>query len=113
ATTLLIMLSLLMLGNSIYDIVTGFGDFATTHTAREFALPMLLTAMFLPFLCCLYVYATYDRVLSSFNFSIKDPALRSYARHQLVTGFRLDTAGLEKWRRHVVMFEPKDKEEVD
>lgn len=113
ATTLLILLSLLMLGNSIYHIVTSFGDFATSHTAREFALPMLLTAMFLPFLYGLYIYATYDRVFNSFDFSIKDPALRSYARRRLVTGFRLDTTGLEKWRRHVVMFEPKDKGDID
>lgn len=113
ATALLILLSLTMLANSIYHIVTSFGDFATSHTAREFALPMLLTAMFLPFLYGLYVYATYDRVFNSFDFSIKAPALRSYARRGLVTGFGLDTAGLEKWRRHVVMFEPKDKGEID
>lgn len=113
ATTLLILLSLLMLGNSIYHIVTSFGDFATSHTAREFALPMLLTAMFLPFLYGLYVYSTYDRVFNSFDFSIKDPVLCSYARRRLVTGFWLDTAGLEKWRRHVVMFEPKDKGDID
>lgn len=113
ATTLLILLSLLMLGNSIYHIVTSFGDFATSHTAREFALPMLLTAMFLPFLYGLYVYSTYDRVFNSFDFSIKDPVLCSYARRRLVTGFWLDTAGLEKWRRHVVMFEPKDKGDIN
>ena len=113
ATTLLILLSLLMIGNSIYLIVTSFDDFATLHTAREFALPMLLTAMFLPFLYGLYIYATYDLVFNSFDFSIKDPALRSYARRRLVTGFRLDTAGLGKWRRHIVMFEPKDKGDID
>ncbi|MCD9127666.1 hypothetical protein [Luteimonas fraxinea] len=113
ATTLLVLLSLLMIGNSIYHIATSFDDFATLHTAREFALPMLLTAMFLPFLYGLYVYATYDLVLNSFDFSIKDPALRRYARRRLVTGFRLDTAGLGKWRRHIVMFEPKDKSDID
>lgn len=113
AMALLILLSLLMLGNSLYHIVTGFGDFATSHTAREFALPMLLTAMYLPFLYGLYVYATYDRVLKSFDFSIKDPALRSHVRRRLVARFGLDTASLEKWRRHVVVFEPRDKADVD
>lgn len=113
ATISLILLSLLMLGNSIYYIVTGFSDFATSHTAREFALPILLTAMFLPFLYGLYVYATYDRVFNSFDFSIKDPVLRTYSRRRLVTGFGLDTIGLEKWRRHVVMFEPQSKADID
>lgn len=113
ATTALILLTLLMLGNSIYHIVTRFDGFATSHTAREFALPVLLTTMFLPFLYGLYIYASYDRVFSSFDFSIKDSALRSYAPRRLVTGFGLDTTGLEKWRRHVVMFEPKDKADID
>lgn len=113
ASNLLILLSLLMLGNSIYHIATNFGDFATSHTAREFALPMLLTAMFLPFLYGLYIYVTYDRVFKSFRFSIKETALRNYAQRRLVTGFGLDTKGLEKWRRHVMMFEPKNKGELD
>ncbi|KQX97481.1 hypothetical protein ASD22_09475 [Rhodanobacter sp. Root480] len=50
ATGLLILLSLLILGNSIYYIVIDFSDFATSHTARDFTLPVLLTIMFLPFL---------------------------------------------------------------
>lgn len=113
AATLLILLSLMMLGNSIYHIVTSFDDFTTSHTVREFALPILLTAMFLPFLYGLYVYTAYDRVFNSFDFSIKAPALRSYARWRLLTGFWLDTTGLERWRRHVAMFEPKDKGDID
>jgi hypothetical protein len=113
ATALLVLLSLLMLGNSIYQIITGFSDFATSHTAREFALPILLTVLFLPFLYGLYVYTTYERVLNSFDFSIKDPMQRRYARTKLVTGFALDTAGLEKWRRHVAMFEPHGKADID
>lgn len=113
ATVLLALLALLMLGNSIYHIITSFGHFATSHTAREFALPMLLTAMFLPFLYGLYVYITYHSIFNSFNSSIKNPTLHSYARLRLITGFGLDTAGLEKWRRHVVIFEPKDKGDID
>jgi hypothetical protein len=50
ATGLLILASLLILGNSIYYIVIDFSDFATSHTARDFTLPVLLTIMFLPFL---------------------------------------------------------------
>ena len=113
ATALLTLLSLLMLGNSTYHIATGFGDFATSHTAREFALPVLSTAMFLPFLYGLYVYATYDRVFNSFDFSIKDPGLRRYARYRLMTGFLLDTAGLEKWRRHAAMFDSGSNAAID
>lgn len=113
ALVLLILVSLLMLGYSSYRIVAGFGDFATSQTARELALPILLTVMFLPFLYGLYVFAIYDKVYKSFNYSIKDPVLRKYARRRLVAGFGLDTAGLEKWRRHVVMFKPQNKAEID
>lgn len=113
ATFLLVVLSLLMLGNSIYHIATGFRGFATAHTIREFASPILLTVLFLPFLYGIYIYATYDRVFNSFNFSIKDPALQKRAKCKLIARFRLDMTGLEKWRRHVVLFPPASTSQID
>lgn len=113
ATALLVLLSLLMLGNSLYQIFTNVRDFTTSHTAREFALPVLLTSMFLPFLYGLYVYVTYERVFGSFDFSIKDPLLRLHARRKAVVGFWLDTVGLERWRRHAALFELRSLGDID
>lgn len=110
---LLILLSLLSLGNSVYRITTDFRNFATTHTGREFALPILLTLMFIPFLYGLYVYIVYGRVLRSLDYLIKDSGLRRYARRRLAVEFRLDTIGVEKWRRHVSLFEPRGQADIN
>lgn len=113
AAALLATLSLFMLGNSVYHIVTEFDQFATSHTAREFILPVMLTLMFMPFLYGMYVYATYDEVFSSLEYLIKDASLRSCARRKLTAKFRFDTAGMKKWRRHVSIIEPKSELEIE
>lgn len=113
AVTLLSLISIAMLCNSLYQIATELAGFATPHTVREIATPVLLTAMFLPFLYGLFVYATYDRVFNSFDFAAKEPELRRYARRKLITGFGVDTVGLEKWRRHAALFKPDTEAGVD
>src|SRR3546814_722488 len=45
ATILLAILSFPILSNSVYHIITEFNEFATSNTAREFMLPILLTAI--------------------------------------------------------------------
>lgn len=113
AIILLSLIALAMLCNSLFRIATGFSGFATSHTLREIAVPMLLTAMFLPFLYGFYVYIAYDSAFNSFGFSAKDPATRRYTRRKLITGFGLDTVGLDKWRRHVGLFDPGTEADVD
>lgn len=113
AVILLSLIAFAMLCNSFYHIATGFSGFATSHTVREFVVPMLLTAMFLPFLYGFYVYIAYDGAFNSFDFSEKDPALRRYMRRKLITGFGLDTVGLDKWCRHTGLFEPDSEAGVD
>lgn len=113
SNVLLASLALLMLGNSIYHIVTGLSGFATSHNAREFTIPILLTILFLPFLYGIYLYSGYERIFSSFNFTIKDPLLRRHAKCRLMTRFRLDIPGLEKWRRHVALFPPTNISDID
>lgn len=110
---LLIILALLMLSKSVYHIVTSWQEFTTSHTARELASPILLTTMFLPFLYGIHVYTTYERVSSAFNFLVKDPALSKHVLRRLIAGFRLDLAGLEKWRRHIGLFPPQSTAEIN
>lgn len=111
--TLLALLSVLMLGNAVHHIAIHFNEFATAKTIRDFSAPILLTAMFLPFLYGLYLSTVYDRVLHNFAFSVQDPTLRSYTRRKLISSFGTDTVGLEKWRRHTALFNPQSEAEVD
>src|SRR3546814_20737095 len=75
ATILLAILSFPILSNSVYHIITEFNEFATSNTAREFLLPILLTAMSLQLLYGLCIYSTYERVFVCLNITIKQPIL--------------------------------------
>ncbi|WMJ70642.1 hypothetical protein [Stenotrophomonas sp. 24(2023)] len=110
---LMIVLGLLMLGNSIYYSITRLNEFASAVTARDFAIPILLTVMFLPFLYCLHLYSVYESVFSSFHFAMKDPTLRRYAAWKLIKALRTDTVGLLRWQHHVALFPPQDEAEID
>ncbi|HCT9233417.1 TPA: hypothetical protein OUC02_005034 [Escherichia coli] len=112
-TTVLATISLLILANSIYHIITEFREFATYHTAREFLLPIALTALSIPFLYGLYIYSAYERIFASLKFSIKDSAVRKKSKRKLITQFGLDIAGLEKWHRHIGVFEQTCDADID
>ncbi|MGO4265113.1 MULTISPECIES: hypothetical protein [unclassified Stenotrophomonas] len=110
---IMIVLALLMLGNSIYYSITHLSDFASADTARDFAIPILLTVMFLPFLYCLHLYSVYEGVFASFHFSMKDPTLRRYTAWKLIRELRADTVGLLRWQHHAALFPPQDAAEID
>lgn len=111
--TLLAAISLLLLVNSIYRIITEFGDFATYHTVREFLLPIALTVFSIPFLYGLHIYSTYERIFASLEFLIKESALRRKAKQKVITIFKLDIEGIEKWHRHIGIFEQKSETDIN
>lgn len=113
AKAVLAILGLVMFGNSVYYIVTSLGEFATSHTAREFVSPILLTCLFFPFLYAIHAYSIYDRVISSFKYKLKNQDLVRYAVSKLVREMRFDLTGWEQWRRHAGMFELTTRSDVD
>lgn len=110
---IMILLALLMLGNSIYYSITHLNEFASADTVRDFVIPILLTVMFLPFLYCLNLYSIYEGVFSSFHFSNKNPTLRRYTAWKLIKELRTDTVGLLHWQHHAALFPPQDAAEID
>lgn len=65
-----------------FQLVTRFGEIATIGTAREFALPILLSFLFLPFQYLMALYAGYDGVLRRLGWLIRDRVVRRYARRR-------------------------------
>jgi hypothetical protein len=57
----LIILGLCIFLFSLYKTLANFDNFATLATAKEFAVPMLLSAMFLPFVYALSVYGRWEQ----------------------------------------------------
>ncbi len=68
------------------------GSFASIETARTFAIPLLLTLTFLPFVYTLAVYANLDSIRAELRWILGDDTeLYRYARRRvlLTTGLRL------------------------
>jgi hypothetical protein len=91
---------------SIWWIAAEFSDFAQRDTALEFAVPIILSVLFIPFLFVFGLWANYERVFSSLNYSISDENLRCYARLRSFCAFRGDIEALDRWRNLLNRVQP-------
>lgn len=103
---------LVILTYGIRRIVMGFEGVATWSTAREFAIPILLSVMFLPFIYVLSIYATYGTVFTLVGLRIADSELLRYAKRQAILTFKGDLDFLRRWSRYVAMHNPESREDV-
>lgn len=113
ATNILLIVGVIAIGNSIYHIAIDFNGFATTHMARELISPGLLTLLLLPSLYALHLYLVYENAFFRLNYSIKNPIVRQHAARSLITAFNVDVDGLQKWLRHIALFHPDSKSDVN
>lgn len=111
-SNLLALLGLGYLARSAYQAYAEWADFATISTARDFAIPILLSLMFLPFLYWLRLRATYEQVFVGLNFAISDKKLLAYARLRSVLAFRQNLDLLKRWRRMMLVERPTTKQAI-
>jgi len=97
---------------SSYRTVLQWSEFATTQTLREFALPIVLTLLFLPYLYVMSVYFVYNQVFTGLFIAIKDDGLRRFAKRRALLSFGLNTTLLKRWRRMVMLERPESKEAI-
>jgi hypothetical protein len=102
-----------LVGHALYKLTTEFASFATRDTLVEFSLPPVLSFLFLPFLYALAAFASYEKTFIRIGFTIKEPALLSYAKRQSVLRFRLDTTLLKRWATRLQMMNPTTKADID
>lgn len=101
-----------ILAYSAYQVAVNFKDFATWDTAREFALPILLSFLFLPFLYVMIVYITYETMFTTLGFRIEDPKLIGFAKRSAVLAFGLDRDALRRWQRDLTVNDVRDHEGI-
>jgi hypothetical protein len=111
-SNLLALLGIGYLAHSAYQAYVDWTDFATISTARDFAIPLLLSLMFLPFLYWLRLRATYEQVFTGLNFAISDKKLLAYARLRSVLAFRQNLDLLKRWRRMMLVEQPTNKRAI-
>jgi len=94
------------------EISADFESFASTKTLADFALPPLLTVLFLPYLFGLSLYSIYQTVFSALGVFIKDADIRRFAQSTSIMTFGTNIELLHRWRRDMVISKPKTKDEV-
>lgn len=105
-------IGLFILAYGIRRIAGDFDAVATWATAREFAIPILLSVMFLPFIYLLSIYTTYETVFSVISLKISDPKLLRYAKWQAIRTFGVNLDYLRRWKRHIMIHRPDGREGI-
>jgi hypothetical protein len=90
-----------------------FRELATLDTLRQFALPLALSLLFVPFLYCLAVYTAYDGAFRLLGWRIGDRVVRRYARRQTILACHVRIGTLNEWTRRVARTTFDSKESVD
>lgn len=96
------LISIIGLSLLAYAVWRLFGDlrgFATPETGREFAVPALLSLLFIPFMYGVGVWNGYGEVSRRLAFPIKDPEVLASAKRRLLLWFGLDVSLMRRWAR--------------
>lgn len=105
-------IGLFILAYGVRRIAGDVDAVATLATAREFAIPILLSVMFLPFIYLLSIYATYETVFSVIGIRISDSKLLRYAKWQAILTFGVNLDYLRRWKRYVMIHHPDSREDI-
>lgn len=105
-------LGLGLLGNALFQLVTNFTDFATASTGRDFAMPGLLSLLFLPFMYAFNVYVAYDATARLMPLRLQKAGLSGYALRTAVLSFGLRVKLLRRWRTALFNVDAESREEV-
>jgi hypothetical protein len=100
------------LGLSLWMSVKNWNDTATRSNALEFALPILLSVGFLPFLYAWRIYIAYSESFATLTVFGLHPSLVPYARWLALTRIRNDLDLLERWRKAIQTVRPQTKPEL-
>lgn len=109
---MLVWLGVGLVGITAYRLLFDFDTFWQASTVSAFALPIVLSLGFLPFLYVLITYWRYQLAFISLNSAFKDDVLRRSAKRISVTGFLGRPQLLRRWIRDIHTQRPATREEV-
>lgn len=98
--------------HAIYQLTQHWSEFATFATMREFATPILLSVLFLPFIFVLSVYSVYERVFIRLGLYVSDQALLDYAKTHAILAFGWDIDFLNRWAREAATMKTPTRDDV-
>lgn len=87
-----------LLGYAAYRLIGDLRGFATMETGREFAVPALLSLLFIPFMYAFNVYAAYDSAFRILPTRIEKSGIAAYALRRAILSFWLDVKLMRRWK---------------
>ncbi|MDI1281505.1 hypothetical protein [Brevundimonas sp.] len=106
------IIGLSLLSYAAWRLFSDLRGFATPETGREFAVPALLSLLFIPFMYGLAVWNGYGEVSRVLYFTIKDPNVLAFAKRRLFLWFGLDVSLLRRWRVSLFRLETRTNADV-
>lgn len=111
--TLLTVAGFYILGYSIYQVILGWQGIDTAVQMREFAVPIFLTLMFIPFLYGLMIYMGIEKASVTLHFRIEDRALRRYAMRRGILAFGASFSMFQRYIQALRRTDIVDRKSVD
>ena len=90
-----------IIGSVMYLLIKEFQQVANRQAASEFVLPVILSALYTPFIAFMAVYSTYQTVLIRLRYSIKKRHVELYARFVAMVIFNVRIELLKRWSASV------------
>ena len=101
-----------LIGHAAYNIYFHFSSFASIATAKTFAIPPILSLLFVPFLYIALLIFRYERLLNLVKFVVKDQTLAKFLRRQAIRRGGWNAATLERWSRQLPAAAINSKEDA-
>lgn len=98
---------------TLAGIVRNSDQYITIASYKEFLLPIILTAAFLPFVYLAALYSTYEQIFLRLQYIIEDETLIPYAKRTLRNTFGLNLALVGRWSKTMNALRLKNRQEID
>ncbi len=110
---LLMVVGLLFLGHLVLHGIEDFHSWFNKEGLKEFLLPIILSALLMPYIFVLSIYMTYETQFISLSYKLHAPALLPYAKRKAVKNFFWNFKGMERWVRRIKFEDIRSKAELD
>lgn len=90
-----------ILGSVMYLLVNDLPKVANRQALSDFVLPIILSALYTPFIAFMAVYSTYQTVLIRLRYAIKKRHVEIYARIVAMVLFNVRIELLKRWSSNV------------
>ncbi|NIJ52187.1 hypothetical protein [Dyadobacter arcticus] len=107
-----IILGSILVINSVFGLINNFDGFWNTTTLYEFAIPIVLTFLYLPFIYSVIAYVTLEFILIRVPNHIPREILR-YSKFKAIMAFGFDKTQYKRWIHNLIVNPVSTKQDVN